>query len=989
MHKRTPTLICLLLCLLVTAAAASASSPAAPRDPPDAGPAVPSPFMYPRNVSGRAVLYSQTGTYSAAIVATNAIGDDVFDSYAADDFTVSHSAGWTVSAFNFAVTFQDGAPDPGTTYNVNVFADAGGVPNDAVPPRCAGVDLSGTLDATHTALSVALPTACLLPAGLYWVVLQANLNASVSENKMYWSSWRSATPPGAPAHWKNPSDAFFTGCLTWRPTTRCGYTGNTQGFEVVGAIGGGGACTVDGICLDVTLGTDLSPGACGDARTLAVWTGDPVNYCYVLTNNSGMPLRHHSLSDNIDGTILDLQVEPVADGASLQYNRILTPAASQTRTAVWSAYAVPPGYTHAYAYSGPIADRLLCTGFEAPPCDPGEGGFIDITITGIGGPIADDGAVARTLPFSFTFYGTTSNALCIGNNGYILFGTTACPTGGYSQNTPLQDASFPAPAILPYWDDFAATGGGTARGIVLHATTGTAPNRKYIVEWFNVAPASDTTGSDDGVTFEVIFDEATQTVRFEYQDVAMTAQGAPVGEGRSATIGLKKNADLFNEFSFGQAVLADQSRIEWPAVAAQSFTAATTTVLDVGLPVIAVAPAALSASVAPGGSLTLPLAVNNTGTRELTWRIDPAPSNAHLRAYAEAIGASATPADVASRIGSVDRQRPSTPHKPLESSPAPLGATAAPSFAITNYSREYLALDAATPGTATVIAPAPEGPLYKTATFVNDVFTKQYVAAVTPGYGTAIIDTATGTATPLGGPPTVPGDQWFGIKWDEISDTLYGAGCGVLSTEGPYSCHLYKIDPRTGAVTEGPLVTGAGDPTYGLILIDIAIDPSGLMYGINYINGDLVAIDKLTGAAQVVGSTGVLPQYVQSIDFDQATGSLYWASYDGSIGNMYRVDTTTAALTLVGPLVNNEEIYAFSIATSGGACLDPADVPWLSTDRTSGLTLPGTGSMMNVTFNALGLASGTHTAMLCIFSNDPANRRMTVPVRLVVGDGSP
>ncbi|NLB61760.1 MAG: hypothetical protein GX802_04980, partial [Clostridiales bacterium] len=58
----------------------------------------------------------------------------------------------------------------------------------------------------------------------------------------------------------------------------------------------------------------------------------------------------------------------------------------------------------------------------------------------------------------------------------------------------------------------------------------------------------------------------------------------------------------------------------------------------------------------------------------------------------------------------------------------------------------------------------------------------------------------------------------------------------------------------------------------------IASNLEGVLYLIdNY--GDLSTIDPATGELTVIGNTGTMPAYVQSMAFDHATGELYWALY--------------------------------------------------------------------------------------------------------------
>jgi subtilisin family serine protease len=65
-------------------------------------------------------------------------------------------------------------------------------------------------------------------------------------------------------------------------------------------------------------------------------------------------------------------------------------------------------------------------------------------------------------------------------------------------------------------------------------------------------------------------------------------------------------------------------------------------------------------------------------------------------------------------------------------------------------------------------------------------------------------------------------------------------------------------------------------------------------------------------------------------------------------------------------------------------CDTPTDISWLSVSPASGTTAAGESSDVTVTFDATGLAEGTHEALLCINSNDPANPRVDVPVTLNV-----
>ncbi|NCT66977.1 MAG: hypothetical protein GXC76_04940 [Rhodanobacteraceae bacterium] len=73
----------------------------------------------------------------------------------------------------------------------------------------------------------------------------------------------------------------------------------------------------------------------------------------------------------------------------------------------------------------------------------------------------------------------------------------------------------------------------------------------------------------------------------------------------------------------------------------------------------------------------------------------------------------------------------------------------------------------------------------------------------------------------------------------------------------------------------------------------------------------------------------------------------------------------------------------------GVGCDAPSNVAWLSTNPSSG-TINGIGSKdVTVKADATGLAVGTHTAQLCVNTNDPAHPRFEIPVTFNVTPQAP
>ncbi|MGQ9496408.1 MAG: DUF4394 domain-containing protein [Thermoanaerobaculaceae bacterium] len=196
----------------------------------------------------------------------------------------------------------------------------------------------------------------------------------------------------------------------------------------------------------------------------------------------------------------------------------------------------------------------------------------------------------------------------------------------------------------------------------------------------------------------------------------------------------------------------------------------------------------------------------------------------------------------------------------------------------------------------------------------------------------AYLDTSTGARTIVGSATPSGGHQWTGMAASPTG-TIYASATDCSSST------LYTIDKNTGAATLIGTITNTP------CAINLAIDPAGQwLYAVDIVNDNLVKIDPSTAAGTIVGSVGIDASYAQGMDFDDFTGTLYWASfnYSSSSGELRVIDTTTGASTLVGAFPGGAEIDALAIKTfSGGVC-------WLTLN-------PGTGAVpanSQVTVNA-------------------------------------
>ncbi|MEA2095085.1 MAG: T9SS type A sorting domain-containing protein [Candidatus Cloacimonadota bacterium] len=137
-----------------------------------------------------------------------------------------------------------------------------------------------------------------------------------------------------------------------------------------------------------------------------------------------------------------------------------------------------------------------------------------------------------------------------------------------------------------------------------------------------------------------------------------------------------------------------------------------------------------------------------------------------------------------------------------------------------------------------------------------------------------------------------------GIAYDDNSGILYGADYGTGS-------NLYTIDPATGY---GTLVGNIN----GGIIIAMACDNDGNLYGVDILDEGLYSIDPVTGAGTLIGSLGISISYAQGADYDKDDDVLYLAAYTAS-GELYTCDTATGATTYIGAFPGGMEVTALAI----------------------------------------------------------------------------
>ena len=161
--------------------------------------------------------------------------------------------------------------------------------------------------------------------------------------------------------------------------------------------------------------------------------------------------------------------------------------------------------------------------YALAPCT---GGFESIDVSGAPGPQCDACQVPVDIGFSFNFYGHAYSSLWINANGFLSFG----PVGSANLPHPLPRNWSPNNVIAPFWTDLWSS----FDGKVNYQTLGTAPNRRFIVQWTNVPRFFDAQGN----TFQVVLFESDGSIEFRYQAVQPTIFDGQTGMGVEDADGL-------------------------------------------------------------------------------------------------------------------------------------------------------------------------------------------------------------------------------------------------------------------------------------------------------------------------------------------------------------------------------------------------------------------------------------------------------------------
>lgn len=198
------------------------------------------------------------------------------------------------------------------------------------------------------------------------------------------------------------------------------------------------------------------------------------------------------------------------------------------------------------------------------------------------------------------------------------------------------------------------------------------------------------------------------------------------------------------------------------------------------------------------------------------------------------------------------------------------------------------------------------------------------------------INTTTGAFTVIA-PVTglTAGDSATGLAINPTTGVAFFSAAGGT----PAASRLYSLNLTTGAATLIGQITAPTDAT-GTIMIDIAMNCAGQLYGHNISDDALYTINTTTGAGTFIGTHGLAANFAQGMDFDNQDGTLYAFIYTGTGTNRFGTfNLATGAFTTLAQ-DNPLGEYEGAIPTT---CTPPATAPVYSYTPAPGSTVAGTG----------------------------------------------
>jgi hypothetical protein len=155
-------------------------------------------------------------------------------------------------------------------------------------------------------------------------------------------------------------------------------------------------------------------------------------------------------------------------------------------------------------------------------------------------------------PFPVSFYGESHTSAWISSNGVVAFKPTSRTIDSHpgpipAPADPVETPADPDNAVYPFWNDWVVDD----QAAIATGVAGTAPNRRWIVEWRNVRHYDD---ESVRVSFEAVFNEAGG-ITFNYDGVN---PDNAIERGATGTVGVEDSSGTTGfEYLYQSEKLAD------------------------------------------------------------------------------------------------------------------------------------------------------------------------------------------------------------------------------------------------------------------------------------------------------------------------------------------------------------------------------------------------------------------------------------------------
>jgi subtilisin family serine protease len=182
-------------------------------------------------------------------------------------------------------------------------------------------------------------------------------------------------------------------------------------------------------------------------------------------------------------------------------------------------------------------------------------------ISGTNLNLGDDSVATVTSPFPIEFGGGSFSNLYVSSNGTISF--TDAFGGFLDVNLPpdFQPYQYVTTLVAPFWEDLYPVSG--TNNNVFWEVTGAAPNRELAIEWRDVESYACRGDSSATVKFQVVFQEGSGNVLFNYADTVFGGNCADEDKGGEAGVGILVAPTVGTTWSLDEPDLGDGTGILW------------------------------------------------------------------------------------------------------------------------------------------------------------------------------------------------------------------------------------------------------------------------------------------------------------------------------------------------------------------------------------------------------------------------------------------